>query len=120
MELNISNLNKTYPNGVQALKNVSLTIDTRKLEYDGNGNGNEIATSTEASLIEIGIFGPDGKNQYGMSEKKPLYLEKRWLSPGQHELEIIVDELPLKAGIDPYNKLIDRISDDNTVSVDEE
>lgn len=97
---------------------VRLTVDTRKLEYDGNGN--EIATPTEASLIEIGIFGPDGKNQYGMSEKKPLYLEKRWLTPGQHEIEIIVDDLPLKAGIDPYNKLIDRISDDNTVNVDEE
>lgn len=26
MELKISNLSKTYPNGVQALKNVDLTI----------------------------------------------------------------------------------------------
>ena len=31
--------------------------------------------------------------------------------------EVVVDEQPSRAGIDPYNKLIDRVSDDNTVAV---
>jgi hypothetical protein len=95
---------------------VNLTVDTRKLTYDGNGN--ETGRPTEASLIEIGIFGPDGKNQYGMTQKQPLYLQKRWLEPGRHEIEIIVDALPVKAGIDPYNKLMDRITDDNLIEVE--
>ena len=32
-------------------------------------------------------------------------------------LEVIVDELPIEAGIDPYNKLIDRNPNDNVQSV---
>jgi len=55
-----------------------------------------------------------------MVEKQPLYLEKRWLTPGEHVIEIYVDEAPVKAGIDPYNKLIDRVSDDNLIDVDTE
>ena len=33
-------------------------------------------------------------------------------------IELIVDEQPLYVGIDPYNKLIDRDSDDNLVRVE--
>ena len=36
---------------------------------------------------------------------------------GQQTFEIVVDEMPTRAGIDPYNKLVDRISDDNTIDV---
>jgi hypothetical protein len=52
-----------------------------------------------------------------MKEKRPLYLKKHWLGPGEHTLEIIVDAEPKIAGIDPYNKLIDRIPDDNSMTV---
>ena len=31
----------------------------------------------------------------------------------------MVDEKPVRAGIDPYNKLVDRNSDDNLKKVDE-
>jgi hypothetical protein len=31
--------------------------------------------------------------------------------------EVVVDQMPTRAGIDPYNKLIDRISDDNLIDV---
>ena len=31
--------------------------------------------------------------------------------------KIIVDAKPSRAGIDPYNKLIDRVSDDNMIDV---
>jgi hypothetical protein len=30
---------------------------------------------------------------------------------------VIVDKAPTRAGIDPYNKLIDRVSDDNMIDV---
>jgi len=29
----------------------------------------------------------------------------------------VVDQLPTRAGIDPYNKLIDRIADDNMIDI---
>jgi hypothetical protein len=36
----------------------------------------------------------------------------------EHEtFTIVVDRQPTRAGIDPYNKLIDRIPDDNMIDV---
>lgn len=96
---------------------VKLTFDSQKIQYDGNGN--ETARPERANLIDIGIFGEDGKNERGMTKLQPIYLQKHWIKPGQQELEFIVDEEPVKAGIDPYNKLIDRISDDNLIPADE-
>ncbi len=75
--------------------------------------GNVEGEGTTPNLIEIGVFAEDEKNEKGMTRKVPLYLEKHWLEPGTYTLEIIVEEKPEKAGIDPYNKLIDRIPDDN-------
>jgi hypothetical protein len=96
---------------------VILEIDTKKVYYDGLGNTLEEGNGSD--LIEIGIFAAEGKNDKGMKEKRPLYLRKHWLSPGKHTLEFVVSEQPVRAGIDPYNKLIDRIPDDNVVSVEE-
>ena len=97
---------------------VKLTFDSKKIQYDGNGN--ETGRPDRANLIEIGIFDKDGKNDKGMTKMDPIYLQKHWIKPGQQEMEIIVDKLPVKAGIDPYNKLIDRISDDNLIPAEEE
>ncbi len=96
---------------------VTMTVQSKKIYYDGLGN--EKGTGTEKDLIDIGIFAEDGKNEKGMKKKIPLYLKKHWLAPGEHILEFVVDEKPVKAGIDPYNKLIDRIPDDNVKTVDE-
>lgn len=97
---------------------VTLKVDTRKITY--NGDLTEKGRPTERSLIEIGVFAKDGKNEQGLVEKQPIYLKKRWLIPGEHTIDIYVDEVPVKAGIDPYNKLIDRVSDDNLIDVDAE
>ena len=90
---------------------VKLTVQTRKIYYDGLGK--ETGQGTDRDLIDIGIFAEDGKNEKGMTKKVPLYLKKHWLTPGEHKLEFTVKGKPVKAGIDPYNKLIDRIPDDN-------
>ena len=42
-----------------------------------------------------------------------LMLEKHGIKTGETTLEFTVDERPSHVGIDPYNKLIDRNSDDN-------
>jgi hypothetical protein len=109
--------NATYTKGKDNEYKVKLTVDTRKIYYDGLGN--EQSTGKGREYIDIGIFAEDGKNARGMTAKKPLYLRKHWLTPGQHTLEFTVKGKPVKAGIDPYNKLIDRVPDDNLKSVEE-
>ena len=46
-----------------------------------------------------------------------LFLEKRHITEADVTFELVVDEKPVRAGIDPYNKLIDRNSDDNVKKV---
>jgi len=95
---------------------VKLTVEAKKLYYDKKGN--ESGKGKGRDLIEIGIFTADTKNKNGQTRKVPVYLQKHWLTPGEHTLEFTVKGQPLKAGIDPYNKLIDRVSDDNVMKVD--
>jgi hypothetical protein len=46
-----------------------------------------------------------------------LYLEKRKVEDGDSIITVTVDGEPYEAGIDPYNKLTDRVSDDNRKQV---
>ena len=87
---------------------VTLTVQSRKAQSDGSGNETPMALH---DLIDIGVF--TGKKD----EEKPLYLKKEWLTQPNQTFEIIVDREPTRAGIDPYNKLIDRDSDDNLMDV---
>ena len=87
---------------------VTLNVKVRKLQADGSGNESPMPLH---DLIEIGVF--NGKKD----EEKPLYLKKEWLTQPSQTFEIIVDQMPTRAGIDPYNKLIDRDSDDNWMPV---
>ena len=64
--------------------------------------------------IEIGVF--SGKKD----EEKPLYLKKEKLAEEHKTFVITVDQAPTLAGIDPYNKLIDRVADDNMFDVSEQ
>ena len=50
-------------------------------------------------------------------EEQPLYLTKHKMTQEHNTYTIVVDEKPTRAGVDPYNKLIDRIPDDNLVDV---
>jgi hypothetical protein len=62
-------------------------------------------------LVDIGVFTGAGKNG------KALFMAKRRITQPEMEFEVTVDQLPARAGIDPYNKLIDRNPDDNIVFV---
>ena len=91
---------------------VRLACQSRKMRADGKGVETEIDHN---DLIEIGIFGE--KLVEGKKTETTLYLEKHRLTAGQSQLEIIVDDLPLSAGIDPRNLLIDRVPGDNVKRV---
>ena len=62
-------------------------------------------------LIDIGVF--SGKK----GEERPLACEQGKLKAEQQTFEFIVSAQPTRAGIDPYNKLIDRNLDDNSMDV---
>jgi ABC-2 type transport system permease protein len=87
---------------------VNLAVQARKVKADGNGNETPMALN---DYIEIGVF--KGKKD----EEQPLYLKKEKLTQEQNKFEIVVDEEPTRAGIDPYNELVDRIADDNMIDV---
>jgi hypothetical protein len=87
---------------------VTLEVKAHKMQADGNGAETPMPL---ADYIEIGVF--SGKKD----EEKPLYLKKEKLTEDHKTFEIIVDQQPTLAGIDPYNKLIDRNADDNMIAV---
>ena len=87
---------------------VTLKVLSAKLRADDKGNEKEIPID---DLVDIGVFAGKGKDE------KALFLEKRRVTRRESTFEVIVDQQPTRAGIDPYNKLIDRVSDDNVVAV---
>jgi ABC-2 type transport system permease protein len=53
-------------------------------------------------------------------EETPLYMHREKITQGRQTFDLVLDERPTRAGIDPYNKLIDRIADDNVMDVAEQ
>jgi hypothetical protein len=87
---------------------VTLDVQARKVQADSAGDESPMPL---ADYIEIGVF--SGKKD----EEKPLSMKKEKLTQEHQRFTIVVDQLPTRAGIDPYNKLIDKISDDNMIDV---
>jgi hypothetical protein len=91
---------------------VRLTVEAGKFYSDSKGPGN---WETLNDAIDIGIFAAAAP---GHDFGKPLVLEKRTLTQSETTLEYDVCEKPAIAGIDPYNKLIDRDPNDNTMAIE--
>ena len=73
--------------------------------------GNETAMTIH-DLIDIGVF--SGTKEH----LKRLNLHKEWIAQENSTFDMVVDEKPTFAGIDPYNKLIDRNPGDNLIEVE--
>ena len=67
--------------------------------------------------IDVGVFA-DSKVA-GKTVEKPLYLAKHHVTGHDLTVEVVVAEKPERAGIDPYNKLVDRRSNDNVKTLKE-
>jgi ABC-2 type transport system permease protein len=94
---------------------VTIEYEAAKTESDGIGRETKLALD---DWIEIGVFarGPDEEER----TEKLLYLERQRITQGHGTIKVTVDELPYDVGFDPYNKLIDRMPDDNRKTVDME
>ncbi len=95
---------------------VTINFTSQKLYADETGK--ETEAEYEGDYIDIGIFAEDDQDEAGKDRVNPLYVAKYKIKPGESSMTIRVKGEPAKAGIDPFNKLIDRIPDDNTVDVE--
>lgn len=87
-----------------------VKVKVRAVKYRSDDKGNQAELEFE-DVIEIGAIDDDGN---------ALFLEKRRVAKGESELAFTVPSKPTRVGIDPLNKLVDRTSDDNTISPDQE
>jgi len=101
-------LTATYVQTPDKKYKVTLTVQAKKFQSDGSGNETALPL---ADYIDIGIF--SGTKDH----EKALYLKKEKITQQNNTFTFLVDQLPTRAGIDPINKLIDRIPDDNTIDV---
>ena len=87
---------------------VTLTVNTAKVRSDNVGN--ETPATMNQEEIDVGIYNAEGEL---------IYLQKHPFSDGESSLIITVDQQPIRAGIDPLHKLIDKLPDDNIAGVAE-
>jgi len=111
MELKIENLSKTYPNGVQALKNVNLTIPTGMFGLLGpNGAGKStlmrtIATLQEADEGSVTLNGLNVLKQKDEVRKQLGYLPQEFGVYPKISAEMMLDHFAeLKGIINPTER----------------
>jgi ABC-2 type transport system permease protein len=85
---------------------VSLKVFAKKRKADALGKEDDAPLH---DWIDIGVLDADNQS---------LFLEKRKIETEETSFTLVVDKKPVRAGIDPYNKLIDRRPKDNTITVD--
>jgi aminopeptidase N len=92
---------------------VTLTVDAKKLYANGQGKETE-APLNEA--MDVGVFTAEpGKGKF--SAKDVLAMQHVPIHTGVQTITVTVAKKPLWAGVDPYNKMIDRNSEDNDIKV---
>jgi aminopeptidase N len=92
---------------------VTLTISAKKHYADSKGK------ETDAPMnepVDIGLFAKEpGKT--GFTAKDVILLQRMPIKSGKAVLTFTTDRAPSFAGIDPYNTMIDRNSDENIAKV---
>ena len=91
---------------------VTMTLHLAKMEADGKGKETPRAYDEP---VEIAVFAraPGAKE----SDERVLFTEKRLLVGSEPVVTVTVKERPFDVGVDPYNKMIDRVSRDNRKEV---
>ncbi len=90
---------------------VQLVLSTAKFRGDSLGAMTPVAMS---DYVDVGIY---GEKVAGRELGEPLLVKKVLLTAESTVLTFNVPSEPFKAGVDPYNKLIDRTPEDNVATV---
>jgi len=92
---------------------VKFDVEAHKFYADGAGKETEVPMDEE---VEVGVFSAKpGDKGFGASDV--LLLHKVPIHGPSVPITVVVDSRPTWVGIDPYNKRIDRNSDDNLTQV---
>lgn len=90
-----------------------LTIEAAKAYADGKGKE---SAAPLADRIDIGLF--DQNPGYGVMKKGDVIsMTREPVRSGAQRIRILSTRQPAYAGIDPYNKYVDRNGDDNVIAV---
>jgi len=97
---------RTSPKGTQIYK------DAKGNTLVGKDGKKEVESYPLSDYVEVGVFGE--KTMKGSHEyENELYNKKYLINKINNKVSIVVDKKPIEVGVDPYNKLIDRDSNDN-------
>ncbi|MES2108795.1 MAG: hypothetical protein V4577_08615 [Bacteroidota bacterium] len=102
---------KAVPTGKGNEYKVTLKVTADKVWIDDKGN--DVPAKQMSDYIDIGVFAADSKDKNGQNVTTPLYVKRMKLSDGSHTFSFTVQGKPVRAGIDPYGKLIDRMGGNN-------
>jgi aminopeptidase N len=95
--------------------NVAIDVEAHKRYADAKG------AETEAPLdgsFDIGVFSAEpGKKSF--TDDSVLSFEKQRVRTGKQTFNVVVDQEPRFVGFDPYNKYVDKDSEDNVLQVAE-
>ncbi|UUL83978.1 ABC transporter permease/M1 family aminopeptidase [Sphingomonas qomolangmaensis] len=91
----------------------TLTVAAGKAYADGKGVEKQAPLN---DMIEIGVFtARPGVGDF--AAPNVVSIERRPVRSGQQQIRIVTARRPTFAGVDPYNKYVDRNSDDNVVAI---
>lgn len=88
-----------------------LTVEASKYYAEGLGKESEVDLQDS---IDIGLF-TSRPGRGAFDRKDVLYMKRHPIKTGKQTIRVVTKERPDFAGVDPYNKYIDRKSDDNVV-----
>jgi aminopeptidase N len=96
----------TYVKRADGQYDVTIDVEAKKLRANDLGAETEVPI---ADYVDVGALDKDGK---------VLALRRERITTPTATFTLTVPSLPVKAGIDPMNKLIDRLPDDNVAKVE--
>lgn len=91
---------------------ITLTVSAQQFSADGKGQETEQPFAEE---VEIALFSQDPNNF--AADNKVIYQGLHALESGETVIELIVDEKPSFAGIDPFVRFIDRDTGNNIIKL---
>ncbi len=92
---------------------VEIDVEAKKLYAD------ELGVESEApldGLFDIGVFTAE-PGSVAFADSSVLSLQKQRVQSGKQTFTVMVDEKPKFVGLDPYNKYIDRLPEDNLLDL---
>jgi aminopeptidase N len=92
---------------------VHFEVEAKKLYADGRGRETETPL---AEPFDIGVFSAEpGRSGYTAADV--IAFERQPIRSGRQTVHLVVDKEPTWVGVDPYNKRIDRNSEDNLARI---